>query len=184
MKKISNLVETKKIEDNIRKTGVEDHVVIEMEREEGENKSVSTSGHIYIVKNYKKKKDDTSPNHIAEIVEYRGYEVAINIDFPGQQFYCVIDGEEYSFGAYNTYYIDDLCSIIDNKLDVIYSFKDKYFGCRLAWFENDYERDIGLYYRNRLVKVFPAGRDYKLSEERKQNIIEESKLILNKFVKE
>ena len=183
MKKINNLVETKKIKDNIRKTGVEDHVVAEMEREE-ENKGVSTSGHIYIVKNYKKKEDDTSINHVAEIVEYRGYDVAINIDSPGQQFYCVIDGEEYSFGAYNTYYIDDLCSIIDNKLDVIYSFKDRYFGCRLAWFENDYERDIGLYYRNRLVKVFIAGRDYKLTEEEKQNIIEKSKLILNKFVKE
>lgn len=56
---------------------------------------------------------------IVDTYEYRGYEVDILLDDYGQCFYSVIDGQEYSFGTYNS--IEnakaDIRYIIDCTLD-------------------------------------------------------------------
>ncbi len=134
---------------------------------------VSSKNYPYKYDCFKDSKDD-----LVGEVEYRDYKVLIYMDDYGQQYYCKIDNEEIGFGAYNTWWLEDLLSIIDNKLDVYYRFENEYFGARLEWFENDAFRDLGLYYRNRLIKVFTK------EEVNEDTIIEISKFILNNYIKE
>lgn len=89
-------------------------------------------------------------------VEYRGFSIPIYQDDEGQQFYCIWEGQELGFGAYNTDFVDDLKDLIDRKLDIVYTFdlESGFFGARLEWFDNAGNRDIRLLYRGRILKVF------------------------------
>lgn len=48
---------------------------------------------------------------------YRGEIIDVFLDDYGQQYIFVVDKEEYSCGAYNTYIKDDIMYIVDKKLD-------------------------------------------------------------------
>ena len=102
-------------------------------------------------------KSNTIPNEKPVTrVEYRGFSIPIYQDSAGQQFYCIWEGQELDFGAYNTDFVDDLKDLIDRKLDIVYTFdlESGFFGARLEWFDNAGNRDIRLLYRGRILKVF------------------------------
>ena len=52
-------------------------------------------------------------------LDYRGYHVDFLFDDAGQQAIAEFDNEIISFGAYNTWYKDEMKDIIDRKLDTI-----------------------------------------------------------------
>lgn len=89
-------------------------------------------------------------------IVYRGYEVPVFMDEPGQQFWCVLDGEEVGFGSFNVDYEEDLKCLIDRKLDEIERFSSPWHGACLEWFDNEGYRDIRLKYRLREIKVYPV----------------------------
>jgi len=125
-------------------------------------------------------------NKPVSIFKYRGYEVPIYMDEPGQQYYCIFDDHELGFGAYNVNYQDDLEYLIDQELDTIYEFKEEdYWGAHLEWFNNGGCRDIQLRYRNRILKVFLITDPdiEKLSENELEIIKNESINLLKKVIK-
>ncbi len=116
------------------------------------------------------------------IIHYRGYDIPLCMDDPGQQFYCILNGEEVGFGAYNFNYKDDIIYLVDQRFDMIYYFKN-YHGAKLSWFTNGGYRDIQLTYRTRVLKVFPTFDNFTLTEQVVKDLIEESNRILPKFIK-
>ena len=153
-------------------------LLIESIMKELGNSKMSSSGYVYVICD---KEQEDIDKGIVDIVYYRNYLVNVYADDPGQQFYCIIDGEEYTFGAYNLNYIDDIIYIIDDKLDSIYKFEEPFFGAELKYYQQYGCRDIVLYYRCRELKVFLQGKDHKLTEEEIEKLIIRSKEILSKF---
>ena len=137
---------------------------------------VSPSGYAYVICHPSKEDKD-----VVDIINYRDHIVKVYADDPGQQFYAIIDGEEYSFGAYNTNYLDDIFFIIDNKTDTIYRFEEPYFGAQLRYVNRKGYRDIVLYYRSRELKIFLLLDDKKLTEEDIQKLIQRSKEVLSVY---
>lgn len=122
-----------------------------------------------------------NPDQVA-IIHYRGYNIPLYNDDPGQQFYCKLDGEEFGFGAFNFSYKDDIMFLVDSKLDDIYHFEN-YWGAKLSWFINGRYRDIQLTYRSRILKVFPTFDGFILTEQVVKDLVEDSNRILPKFIK-
>jgi len=87
-----------------------------------------------------------------EIFHYRGYELGIWDDDPGQCLFTIWHDQEIGFGTYNLNYEDDCRYLIDKELDDIYR-KD---GVHVKWFQGEYSgyRDIICEFRSRLVKVW------------------------------
>ncbi len=98
---------------------------------------------------------------IVDTLDYRGKHVDFYMDDYGQQFYTVYDGEEISFGSYNTNYKEDMKYIIDRKLDIITTFpelkKDGIYGAELRWFDNAGWEDIKLTYKGRILLIYLVG---------------------------
>ena len=154
-------------------------LLIESIMKELGNSKMSSSGYIYVICD---KEQEDIDKGIVDIVYYRNYLVNVYADDSGQQFYCIIDGEEYTFGAYNLNYIDDIIYIIDNKLDTIYKFKEPFYGAELKYHQQYGYRDIVLYYRCRELKRFILMNDYKLIEKDKELLIERCEEILSKYI--
>lgn len=107
---------------------------------------------------------------------YRGFTYPIYLDDYGQCFYTIMDGETISFGSFNTEYEDALRHLIDKKLDTIETYDH---GSHLSWFFNGYgDRDIGLYCRSRLIKIWLVNDDRLVSI---NSIKEEAKEALRKY---
>lgn len=117
-----------------------------------------------------------------KVISYRGFEVPIYVDDPGQQFYCYWEGETLGFGSYNTNYEDDLRYIIDQKLDTIHYFDGPFFGAKLEWFDNGGYRDIRLLWRQRIVRVFLVEDQKPFNDLIRQEIIKRSEMELSKFL--
>lgn len=119
-------------------------------------------------------------------VNYRGYNIPIYLDEQAQQFYCYWENQKLEFGAYNMEYASDLESMIDRKLDVIYTFDEDsgYFGTRLEWFDNNGNRDIKLLYRGRILKVFLSlsSEPLILTDTVLKDLLTTSTLLLRKVV--
>lgn len=115
-------------------------------------------------------------------ISYRGFEVPIYLDDPGQQFYCYWEGEVLGFGSYNTNYQEDLKFIIDQKLDIIHYFEEPYWGAKLVWFDNGGYRDVKLTYRQRVLKIFVLNDIKVLSESLKIELLKQSREVLDKYL--
>lgn len=133
----------------------------------------------YDAYNYTWKYADVEDKDSVTTIEYRGFSVPVYIDEVGQSYYCKFDGEEVSFGSFNTSFIDDIHYLVDEKLDVIYKFpKGHFFGAKLKWFDNAGFRDIQLTYRQRILKVWLVEDSSAINE---QNLIQEAEQILAKL---
>lgn len=123
-------------------------------------------------------------------IEYRGFKIPIYRDDDGQQFYAAFPSEKYKgtwdilgFGAFNMNYEDDVRYLIDQRLDVIYTFSYPYFGAVLEYFDNVGYRDIRLKYRRRTLKVYAVLSDEaKLSDATLEMIKKDSKELLDKII--
>lgn len=124
-----------------------------------------------------KQLDDSTDERVA-VVSYRGFEIPVYLDEPGQQFYCIWDGEPLGFGSFNTEYVSDIEYLIDRRLDTIHIFQKPYFGARLEWFDNQGFRDIKLSYRSRLLKIFLMPQQGTLDEQTTRKLIADSLTIL------
>lgn len=102
-----------------------------------------------------------SDKDIVDTLDYRGEHVDFYMDDYGQQFYTVYNGEEISFGSYNTNYKEDMKYVIDRKLDVITIFpelhKEGIYGAELRWFDNSGWDDIKLTYKGRIIQIYTVG---------------------------
>lgn len=119
------------------------------------------------------------------VVNYRGYELGIWDDDNGQQFYTYINDEEIGFGSFNTNFQDDLEFLVDMRLDFIFDYGDwdlDLFGGHLQWFNNGGHRDIELVYRQRILKIWVISDPQRVDEKLVQNILEEGKMIMGKYV--
>lgn len=133
----------------------------------------------YDAYNYTWKYTDVEDKDSVTTIDYRGFSVPVYIDEVGQSYYCKFDGEEVSFGSFNTSFIDDIHYLVDEKLDVIYKFpKGHFFGAKLKWFDNAGFRDIQLTYRQRILKVWLVEDSSAVNE---QNLIQEAEQILAKL---
>lgn len=114
-------------------------------------------------------------------LDYRGYHVDFLFDDAGQQAIAEFDNEIISFGAYNTWYKDEMKDIIDRKLDTICDSLNT-FGAKLMYFDNAGYRDAKLMYRQRVMKIYLLADEYTEEEwaKVKEDMIEDS----NKFLSE
>lgn len=91
-----------------------------------------------------------------EVIDYRGQMIEILSDLPGDNFYAKLNDEIIYLGYHNINYKEDLCRLIDRKLDLIttFQFDTDLRGAQLSYFNNNGYRDIKLTYKGRLLKVF------------------------------
>lgn len=77
-------------------------------------------------------------------------------DLNADNYYARLDGEVLYLGYHNLAAKEDVCRIIDRRLDLISDFSDDIFlaGADLRYFNNAGYRDIKLSYKGRLLKVF------------------------------
>lgn len=73
--------------------------------------------------------------------------------------------------------------MVDRKLDHIYSYGEDLFGGQLDWFDNAGYRDIKLVYRLRTLKIWVISDSRQVTEKLVQQIQEEGKTILEKYIK-
>lgn len=133
-----------------------------------------------------------SDRKIVDSLDYRKVHVDFYDDDYGQQVYTIWEGKEFGFGAYNLNYKEDMKYLIDEKFDLITRFpelqQERIYGAKLSFFFNGYGyRDIGLYARGRLIKVFlleNQAENYFPTEDEQKNLIEESTEILRKYYKQ
>lgn len=87
---------------------------------------------------------------------YRGISVDFYEDCLGHQVVTLWKNKVIEFGTYNTVYKDDMKLVIDDHLDTITRFLEepKFYGSKLAWFQNGDFKDIKLVYRGRILKVY------------------------------
>ena len=62
------------------------------------------------------------------IFKYKNKEIPIFFDEPGQQYYCYLDNTFLGFGTLNNEFEEDLKYLIDDTLDLIYTFKGDLIG--------------------------------------------------------
>jgi len=88
----------------------------------------------------------------SEVFRYRGYELGIWADDPGQCLFTIWHDQEVTFGTYNLNYEEDCKALVDAELDTIYCNN----GVHIKWFQGEYShyRDIICEFRGRLVKVW------------------------------
>lgn len=91
-----------------------------------------------------------------DTIEYRGETVNFLSDVSGVQCFAQWQGELVDLGMNNIYYKEDMCRLIDRRLDLITEFRDcpNFVGAKLEYFHNGNYRDIRLSYRGRILKIF------------------------------
>jgi hypothetical protein len=120
-----------------------------------------------------------------DTIEYRGYEINFLSDPAGVNCFAQWNGQLIDLGLSNIYYKEDVCRIIDRKLDLITDFRDSpnFIGARLEYFNNSTSRDIKLSYKGRILKVFlvvgPVNETILISESKK--LLLNSGLLENDF---
>lgn len=109
-----------------------------------------------------------------DLFSYRGIEVPLYEDVSGRQVVAIWNNRLYELGYFNTTYQDDLKLIIDDDLDTISRFEEypNLYGSKLEYFQNKDNRDIRLFYRGRLLKVWLDPLDLSI-------ILEEAIELLN-----
>lgn len=109
-----------------------------------------------------------------DLFSYRGIEVPLYEDVSGRQVVAIWNNRLYELGYFNTTYQDDLKLIIDDDLDTISRFEEypNLYGSKLEYFQNKDNRDVRLFYRGRLLKVWLDPLDLSI-------ILEESIELLN-----
>lgn len=114
-----------------------------------------------------------------DTIEYRGELVNFLSDVSGVQCFAQWNGELIDLGLNNLYYKEDMCRVIDSRLDLITTFRNypDFAGAKLEYFHNGDYRDIKLSYKGRLLKIFlVAGKVNETS------VISEAIKILQKIV--
>lgn len=96
-----------------------------------------------------------------DTLEYRGFRVLFYEDVSGHQLIAVWENKIYEFGVYNTQAREDMKLIIDDHLDTITRFPEQpaFYGAKLERFQNAGFWDIRLWYRGRLLAVWPDPVD-------------------------
>ena len=109
-----------------------------------------------------------------DLFSYRGIEVPLYEDVSGRQVVAIWNNRLYELGYFNTTYQDDLKLIIDDDLDTISRFEEypNLYGSKLEYFQNKDNRDVRLFYRGRLLKVWLDPLDLSM-------ILKESIELLN-----
>ena len=114
-----------------------------------------------------------------DTIEYRGELVNFLSDVSGVQCYAQWNGELINLGLNNLYYKEDMCRVIDRRLDLITTFRNypDFAGAKLEYFHNGDYRDIKLSYKGRILKIFlVAGKVNETS------VISEAIKILQKII--
>lgn len=91
-----------------------------------------------------------------DTINYRGEEVTFLSDPQGNQCVAKWGDQLVDLGLNNIYYKEDMCRIIDRRLDLITEFRDcpNFAGAKLEYFHNGDYRDIRLSYKGRILKIF------------------------------
>ena len=91
-----------------------------------------------------------------DTIRYRDQEVTFLSDPNGDQRVAQWNGELIDLGFHNLRYKEDMCRIIDRRLDLITDFRNSpnFVGAKLEYFRNGNYRDIRLVYKGRILKVF------------------------------
>lgn len=91
-----------------------------------------------------------------DTISYRDQEVTFLSDVSGVQCFAQWNDELVDLGMNNLYYKEDMCRLIDRRLDLITEFRNcpNYAGAKLEYFHNGDFRDIRLSYKGRILKVF------------------------------
>lgn len=91
-----------------------------------------------------------------DTIKYRDQEVTFLSDPNGDQCVAQWNSELIDLGLHNLYYKEDMCRIIDRRLDLITDFRNSsnFVGAKLEYFRNGDHRDIRLSYKGRILKVF------------------------------
>lgn len=115
-----------------------------------------------------------------DIIEYRGNTINFLSDVTGEHVFAQWGTELIDLGLNNIYYKEDVCRLIDRRLDLIETFRnsDNFIYAKLEWFNNGGCRDIRLVGQGRILKVFLVvdPGTVKLDQ-----LINESKIILDKL---
>ena len=87
---------------------------------------------------------------------YRDQEINFLSDPSGVQCFAQWNSQLIDLGLNNMYYKEDMCRIVDRKLDLITTFRDcpDFVGAKLEYFHNGDYRDIRLSYKGRILKIF------------------------------
>lgn len=91
-----------------------------------------------------------------DTITYRDQEIIFLSDPAGVQCFAQWGRELYDLGLNNLYYKEEMCKVIDRRLDLITEFCNcpDFVGARLEYFQNGDYRDIKLSYKGRILKVF------------------------------
>lgn len=91
-----------------------------------------------------------------DTISYRDQEVTFLSDPNGDQCVAQWNSELIDLGLHNLHYKEDMCRIIDRRLDLITDFRNSpnFLGAKLEYFRNGDYRDIRLSYKGRILKVF------------------------------
>lgn len=91
-----------------------------------------------------------------ETINYRDQEINFLADVTGTRCYAQWGEDILDLGTHNLHYKEDMCKLVDFKLDLISDFRNSpdFVGARLEYFNNSGYRDIKLSYRGRILKVF------------------------------
>jgi hypothetical protein len=108
-----------------------------------------------------------------DTLEYRGFRVLFYEDISGHQLIAVWENKIYEFGVYNTQAREDMKLIIDDHLDTISRFEEQpaFYGAKLERFQNAGFWDIRLWYRGRLLGVWPDPVDQERVESQAVELI-------------
>ena len=105
-----------------------------------------------------------------DTISYRDQEVTFLSDPNGDQCVAQWNSELIDLGLHNLHYKEDMCRIIDRRLDLITDFRNSpnFVGAKLEYFRNGDYRDIRLSYKGRILKVFlvvgPVNKTSLISE--------------------
>ena len=91
-----------------------------------------------------------------DTVLYRDQEIHFLSDPSGIQCFAQWNNQLIDLGLSNIYYKEDMCRVVDRKLDLITTFRDcpDFVGAKLEYFHNGDYRDIRLSYKGRILKIF------------------------------
>lgn len=123
--------------------------------------------------------EEISEDPFIETVNYRNFSIPVyrHENF----FYIVIEGKYYKLCDISKNYKDYLTRKIDFGLDLIHDFGNDTY---LVYFDNAGHKDIKLYYKNRLIKIFlvaNGGNQDEIAMIKK--LVKESADIITKLVK-
>jgi hypothetical protein len=99
-----------------------------------------------------------------DTLEYRGFRVDFYEELSGHQLIAVWENKIFEFGVYNTQALEDMKLVIDDHLDTITRFSEQpaFYGAKLERFQNAGFSDVRLWFKGRLLGVWPEPSDLEL----------------------